>query len=293
MLRTRARFVVSIALLVAATSAAQTEFPRRVFVRALDRTGEPIPDLTAGDFDLAENGVARVVTRVTLGSQPPRIVLVVDSSTTMKPMLGHFRNGLRAFLEVLPDNYEVAIVSTGRQMRIRTAPTTDRARLRAAAETFTSDDGRNAFLDSVLESYQRFLRPTPSSWPVLAILTTDFGGTIREPHIDEFSGFVTEFIGRGGTAYALLVQGANSGITSELASHLAAGTAGVVDTIVAPTGVPQRMQSLAQRITGDHRAMHGSYQVEYLSPLNQAGTKVEVQLSRPGATLQVSFRRSF
>jgi hypothetical protein len=53
------------------------------------------------------------------------------------------------------------------------------------------------------------------------------------------------------------------------------------------------MQSLAERLTADHRAMRGSYQVEYLGPLNQADTTVEVQLSRPGATLQVSFRRAF
>ena len=39
--------------------------------------------------------------------------------------------------------------------------------------------------------------------------------------------------------------------------------------------------------------MAGAFEVDSVSPLNQAGTKVEVQLSRPGATLQVSFRRSF
>jgi hypothetical protein len=129
----------------------------------------------------------------------------------MKPMLEHFRNGLRVFLDRLPDNFETAIVSTGRQLRIRTPPTTDRARLRAAADGFTSDEGPNAFLDSVLESYQRFLRPNPSSWPVFAILTTDVGGTLREPHIEEFSPFLAEFVARGGTAYAVLLQGRTLG----------------------------------------------------------------------------------
>jgi hypothetical protein len=75
--------------------------------------------------------------------------------------------------------------------------------------------------------------------------------------------------------------------------HLATGTAGVSDTIVVPTGVPQRMQDLAQRIVADHRAMSVQYQVEYVSPVNQAGTKVELSVARPGATVQISFRRSF
>jgi hypothetical protein len=82
-------------------------------------------------------------------------------------------------------------------------------------------------------------------------------------------------------------------VTSELATHLAAGTAGLSETIVVPTGVPLRMQSLAQRIVDDHRAMSVQYQVDYVSPMNQAGTKVEVRVARPGATIQVSFRRSF
>jgi hypothetical protein len=286
-------FVISMTLLVAATSAGQTEYARRVFVRALDRIGASIPDLTAGDFSVTENGVARLVTRATLGSQPPRIVLVVDSSTTMKPMLEHFRNGLRAFLDLLPDGYEVTIVSTGRQMRVRTPPTNERNRLRAAADSFTSDEGPNAFLDSVLESYRRFLRPNPAGWPVFAILSTDPGGTLRESHLEEFSPFLTEFIDRGGTAYAVLLQGRNSGVTSELTMDLGAATGGLVDTIIVPTGIPQRMQGIAQRMVDDQRAMAGQYQVEYSSPINQAGTAVEVRVARPGATALISFRRSF
>jgi hypothetical protein len=112
-------------------------------------------------------------------------------------------------------------------------------------------------------------------------------------HIEEFSPFFAEFIARGGTANAILLQGRNSGITSELAIQLATGTAGFSDTIVVPTGIPQRMESLAQRIGDDHRATAGQYQVEYRSPINRAGTAVEVGVARAGASVQVSFRRSF
>ena len=65
----------------------------------------------------------------------------------MSPMLTHFRAALQAFLDAVPAQHEIALISTGGQLRIRVPPTTDRERLHNAVASFASEGGANAFLD--------------------------------------------------------------------------------------------------------------------------------------------------
>ena len=67
---------------------------RTVFVDAVDNGGQPVLNLTAEDFQVTENGVKRDVTRAALGNAPMRIVLMVDSSTPVAPMINNFRTAL-------------------------------------------------------------------------------------------------------------------------------------------------------------------------------------------------------
>jgi hypothetical protein len=143
-------------LLLPQTVSAQ-RIQRRIYVTGIDATGAPALDLTAADFDLLENGFPREVTRLTRGG-PMRIVLLVDSSAAIAPQLLHIRAGLKAFLEALPGDHEIALISTGGQLRIRAQPTAEREKVRAAAASFASDGGANAFLDSLIESDRRFLK---------------------------------------------------------------------------------------------------------------------------------------
>src|SRR5204863_4620698 len=46
-----------------------------------------------------------------------RIILLVDSSSSVAPMLTSFRAGLKEFLDALPGDPEIAIISTGGQFR--------------------------------------------------------------------------------------------------------------------------------------------------------------------------------
>jgi len=97
----------------------------------------------------------------------------VDSSTTVSTMVPQFRAGLNAFLDALPGDPEIALISTGGQIRIRVPPTTDRDRLHKAANAFTSDGGGNSFLDTLLEADKRFLQVGGRYRPVFVILMTD------------------------------------------------------------------------------------------------------------------------
>jgi hypothetical protein len=190
---------------------------KRVFVSAEDEAGRPVTDLTAAEFQLTEDGHRREVTRATIGTAPLRIVLMIDSSTAMSAMMSQFRTALNAFVDMLPPEHEISFVTTGGQIRVRTQPSADREKLKGEIGRFASEGGANAFLDTMAEADQRFLKTAPTQWPVLVIVTTDNGETRREPDLKIYNTFMNSFLGRGGTAHAVVLSGKQTGPVTDLA----------------------------------------------------------------------------
>jgi hypothetical protein len=182
---------------------------------------------------------------------PTRIVLIVDSSSAVSSMLTHFRAGLNSFLDALPGEPEMAIISTGGQLRIRVAPTTDRTKLRAAANGFSSDGGGNSFLDTLLEADRRFLKSAADRRSIVVILTTDAGSAMGEVRVDAYNRFADEFQARGGRAHAIVVRGANSGMTTQIAENLARNTGGYYDVVGIANALPKLMKILAEYVAAD------------------------------------------
>ena len=190
--------------------------------------------------------VALVVVPVR-AADPLRIVLLVDSSTSMSAMLTEFRAGLAAFIDAVPDNVEVALISTGGQLRIRAQPTSDRQILRAAAARFSSDGGANSLLDTLLESDRRFLKPAPDRRPIFVVLSTDPTG-LSEPPLYRYNEFVKDFVRRRGRAHAIVIRGNQMGLTSEILDNLTRNTDGLFTVLAIGNSLPTRMKAIADEI---------------------------------------------
>ncbi len=180
-----------------------------------------------------------------------RIVLLVDSSSAIAPMLTSFRGGLKDFLDALPSGPEIAIVSTGGQFRMRVGPTSDREKLLAGAATFASDGGANSFLDTMIEADRRLLKSVPDRRAVFVILTTDGGDAIGEVNIDSYNKFAADFQKRGGRAHAIVVHGVRTGVTTRIAENLAQNTGGYYDTAGLASAVPRLMKTMADYVAAD------------------------------------------
>jgi von Willebrand factor type A domain len=182
---------------------------------------------------------------------PMRIVLLVDSSSAVAPMVSHFRMGLDTFLEGLPGDPEIMIVTTGSQLRVRVPPTSDRTRLRSAASGFTADGGGNVLLDALLESDRRFLKSAPERRPIFVILTTDAANALGEPRLNAYNDFIEDFMGRGGRGHAIIVRGVRSGLNSQIAENLAQNTGGYCETILIANAIPTLMKTLTEYVAAD------------------------------------------
>jgi hypothetical protein len=182
-----------------------------------------------------------------------RIVILVDSSSSIAPYITHFRAALSNFLDLLPNDGdpEMMLVSTGGQMRIRTQPTTDRATLREAVSIFAPDGGGNALIDSLLEADKRFLRPVGNKRPIFVILTTDQGQTLGNQRIEEYNRFVRDFQMRGGRAHGIVIHGTNTGVTTDILNNLTDNTGGFFDSMIVANALPGRMGALVDLLAVD------------------------------------------
>ena len=194
---------------------------------------------------------ASAVTAQRRGPGPLRIVMLVDSSGTVAQMLPQFRAGMTAFLDALPGSPEIALITTGGQIRIRVPLTTDREKLHKAINSFAADGGGNSFLDTMLEADRRFLVNSGERRPVFVIMMTD--GTLNrgDARVDQYNDWVGTFLRRGGRAHGIVVRGINSGITTELLMNLTTNTGGFYDSLAVANALPDRMKVLASMVAAD------------------------------------------
>ncbi|HEY1911376.1 MAG TPA: VWA domain-containing protein, partial [Vicinamibacterales bacterium] len=89
-------------------------------------------------------------------SMPMRIALMVDTSAATSGSITLIREGVVAFLDALPPEHEVLLVSTGRRTQVRVPPTTDRKKLKDSARGLSNDNGPTPLIDGLLEIDGRF-----------------------------------------------------------------------------------------------------------------------------------------
>lgn len=291
--RWQATSVAAILLALIPLSLSAQRMTRRVFINAVDAAGAPVLNLTAADLRVTENGNPREVTRVALGKAPMRIVLLVDSSAAMGPMINNFRAALNAFIDTLPAEHEITFITTGGQIRVRAQPTADRQKLKIEAARFASDAGANAFLDTLIEADKRFLKTAPGQWPVFVIVTTDNGEARSDLRLDEFNQFVTDFMARGGSAHGVIVAGREIGSVTDLVLNFVENAGGVQGSINTANSLPERLEAIAERLGADHQKMVNRYEVDFTGDARLQQPFVNVGVTREGVRLEMSPRRPF
>jgi hypothetical protein len=295
MVRQRRAIVPAILILVSISVSldAQRTVTRSIFISATDGAGRPVLDLTSADFQITESGAKRSITRATLGTAPLRIVLMVDSSTPVGPMINTFKKALATFVDTLPPHHEVAFISSGSQIRVRARPNDTRDKLRAEMARFASEGGANAFLDTLLEADTRFLKTAPAQWPAFVIVTTDNGENRKEPDVVAYNKFMNDFVARGGAAHAIILAGQQSGPVTDLVTNLVDNVGGFRQTLVADNSLPERLREIAERLDIDHRVMMNRYEIAYAGDPTIAAPVVNVSVSRDDVRVQMSPRRPF
>ena len=103
---------------------------RDIYVSVLDGKGNVATGLTAKDFTVREDNVAREVVRAVPADAPLDIVLIVDDSQAAIRAIPYIRDGLTKFMERMAPKARIGLVTIGERPTNITERTSDLATLK-------------------------------------------------------------------------------------------------------------------------------------------------------------------
>jgi hypothetical protein len=249
---------------------------RQIFVNVTGADGVTIAGLSAGDFTATEGGAARTVSHVGPANAPMRIALMLDTSAGTAPALNHMRAAAAGFLDALPNDDEVVLITTGRQVRVRLGPTTDRQKLKGMAAD------------------ERFFRKAEGRWPVFVIFTSDGHEVSGGGRENEFRKWALALGGSGVSAHALVLKTPKGrdlpeaiGTPEIVAENVAHNTGGEYDVMNTTAALADKMKALARTLARAHRNMSGWYAVDIQTTATDV-KPLEVAVARDGVIVRIS-----
>jgi VWFA-related protein len=277
-LAARLTFALCIGVLVAASPLAAQVDEWTVYAGVVDRTGAPIVGLSAPDFVVRENGVAREILRVSPATDSLRIAVLIDNSQEMRNDLIDVRQGLRGFVNEIDRRHEVSLTGFGGPPTVLVDYTRDFKRLESGITRLLARPGTGSYLLSAIIETSRVMRRRRDLRRVMVIITT------QGPEFSEI-GYQTvlEYVKESGApmhSYVLRREGISptDAAAQEVEMTLAVGTqmtGGRREELLTAMSMTPRLQSLASEL--NHQ-----YQIVYARP----------KMLIPPKTIEVGVRRS-
>jgi VWFA-related protein len=151
---------------------------RHVYATVTGENDQPIRNLTAADFIVRENGVAREILNVTPAPPPTHIGLLVDDSAIMEPALAEIRRGLTAFVHSVmtaEPKPQIAITSFGeRPTRLAPYSAALETLERAIGRVFPRSNTGAYLLEAIMEETAE-LRKRKAERPLIVALVNEDG----------------------------------------------------------------------------------------------------------------------
>ena len=110
---------------------------------------------------------------------------------------------------------------------------------------------------------------------------------------DRFNRFVNDFLSRGGTAHAIIMQGQPSGTTSNFVMKAVKISGGYYESMTIANVLPDKMKALAEHIDANYKATSNWYEAQYASDDRSQSAQIQVGTRREGLLLQMSINRPF
>jgi VWFA-related protein len=190
-----------------------------------------ISDLTKDDFEIYEKGVRQQLSYFSRDELPLSILLVLDVSGSVRPILHQIRDGALNALQRLKTDDQVAVMAFASKSELVQDFTRDRALVSRQIQSATAGDrlGRGTFLGPALDEAATHMQitPTASSRRVIIIITDNIANSFgMEKRIEE------KLLDSGTVVYGLIVRGA----IGKIFNVVSLGQIKAVDDYVRQTG---------------------------------------------------------
>lgn len=256
---------------------------RDVYVSVVDNNGKPITGLTAADFKVREDNVAREVVSVGPATEPLTISLLIDDSEAAADSIQYMRDALSAFVDRLDGKAEIAVATVGERPTAQLDYTTSTAALKRTVGRIFQHSGAGAYLLDGIVDVSKGLEKRAPKRPTIIAITIEAGQEFSNRSYQQ----VLEALTRSrATLHVMAIGRPAASDTDEMRNRnvvIGEGpdkSGGRRDQVLAPLGLKDRMLSLADELTGQYVVQYG--RPEQLIPPE----KIQVTVSRPGVTVR-------
>jgi VWFA-related protein len=225
---------------------------RVLYASVVDKNGAPVPDLTAKDFVVREDGQAREILRVGPDTDPLQIALLIDNSRAMRNQIADIRRAVTAFVDNTREGVQVALIATGERPTIVVPYTADHEALKKGVNRlFALSDAGNYLLDGIAETSQGLEKRT--LWrPVIAAITGPGDISYRQ-----YTDTLRMFRASGAALHVLTLGTANGGYDREVVvSKGTDETGGRNEIVLASMGLQPKATQLAKELSNQYRIVY-------------------------------------
>lgn len=251
------------------------------FASVVDDKGAPVATLAADDLKVVENGVEGKIVKVEPIDWPIKVQLLIDNGTGMDTALVQIRNGVKGFIEALPDGIEVSLYTTAPQPRNIVRPTMDKPALMQGADRIVPDSGAPRFIEALNEAAARVDKDKGNYFPVVVILgsTTAEGSSFVERDVQRM---LQRFAERSTVHVIMYTTGAQSarsvagGNQTAVGDAVAKSTGGRYDNIAAVNRLATLLPEIGAQIAQSHARQSHQFRLTFQRPNGTSGALGQV-----------------
>ena len=244
------------------------------YVSVTDTDGVPITDMRPEEVIVESDGEQRETLNLEPIDWPVRVTVFVDNGLASPPALDHMREGLRLFVDALPQEVEVAIATIGGRPQFRARHTSDREELMDAIGVVVPEmEGAASFLDALYEEAERLHEDEEGEYfPVIVMVATngpEGSSRVRERPFREMMERL--FANRAVVHTRMFTLTSVSGVKMggnqiRWAMDIGEATRGSYEGLSSPNGYRTLLPQLAEDIARKHRLVSNQYRVTYVPP---------------------------
>jgi len=270
-LRRAAGAVLALVLMVCgvpwSTGQAARAQNRVLFLSVIDATGEAVTDLQPDEVFVRWDGVDGEILDLDPIALPVRVTVFIDNGGSAASALQHMREGLKGFVDAMPEDVEVALLTVGGQPRWITRHTFDRAELTRGLGLVVPVGAVARYLDAWAEEADRLTDDEEREYlPIVVMLASDGpeGSTVTQ---GRYAGMAQQMIEASATLHTwLFTRGNVDAPQVQVGTEMADLTRGSYRPLAVSSAFVTLLPELGRDIARKHGRVRRQYRVTHVPP---------------------------